>query len=158
MKALNRVLALLKTDPSLKLIIEGHTDSKGAKEYNRRLSQQRIQTVMEWLKSHGIDEKRLEAKDYGDSMPIADNNNPKGRALNRRVEIVKKILKPPGKIQEAVKPKTAVPDEPLETPLAFFPVNKYEFEPVVDGTHVLKDFILQNKGTAELKVERVKTG
>lgn len=48
-------------------------------------------------------------------------------------------------------------NEILQSPSAFFPATSYEFEPVVDGTKVLHDFIVQNRGTVPLKIEKVKT-
>jgi len=57
---------------------------------NRRLSQSRAESVMNWLVEHGVDKSRLEAHGYGPDRPIADNNTAEGRTKNRRVEF--KIL------------------------------------------------------------------
>lgn len=71
------------------LRIEGHTDSAGAEEFNLDLSQKRGVRVKEILVSaHQIDEKKIESQGFGESKPIADNNNYQGRRLNRRVEFV----------------------------------------------------------------------
>ncbi len=48
--------------------------------------------------------------------------------------------------------------EAQKSPSAFFPANSYEFEQVVDGTKVMHDFIIQNKGTAPLIIQKIKTG
>jgi outer membrane protein OmpA-like peptidoglycan-associated protein len=86
-ETLQQVLAVLKSKPSLNLVIEGHTDSQGSDKYNVELSQKRAQAVIDWLVKNGIDVNRLIAKGYGESKPVADNSRPDGRALNRRVEI-----------------------------------------------------------------------
>jgi outer membrane protein OmpA-like peptidoglycan-associated protein len=86
-ETLEQILKAVQSRPSLKLTIEGHTDSQGSDEYNLKLSQQRAQAVVDWLVQKGVAASRLNAKGYGESRPVADNNRPDGRALNRRVEI-----------------------------------------------------------------------
>ena len=76
-----------------KVEIGGHTDDRGKAEYNRALSERRAKSVMRYLiEKGGIEAGRLSAKGYGPDKPIADNNSPKGREKNRRVEFV--ILDP----------------------------------------------------------------
>jgi len=89
--ALGEILALLKIQPGLRLLVEGHTDSTNSEAYNLKLSAERAQAVREWLVAREIAAVRLEPKGLGESRPVADNTTPQGRALNRRVEIV--ILK-----------------------------------------------------------------
>lgn len=84
-----QVLELLRTDPSLRLSIEGHTDDTGEATRNQRLSEARAQAVVAALVAQGIDAARLEAKGFGQSQPVADNATGEGRALNRRVELVR---------------------------------------------------------------------
>lgn len=88
-KTLNEILAALKAQPSLKLLIAGHTDSTGTAAHNLTLSQQRAEAVVSWLVGHGIAAQRLSAKGFGQTQPVADNSTAAGRALNRRVELVK---------------------------------------------------------------------
>lgn len=84
---LQAVLKILQDNPKItKLEIQGHTDNVGAKAYNQTLSTNRATSVMKWLTKHGIDPKRLTAKGYGMSTPIADNATDEGRQENRRVE------------------------------------------------------------------------
>lgn len=83
---LNAVAEVLKQNPTIKVRVEGHTDSVGSDEFNLRLSQARADAVMKYLISQGISPDRLEARGYGETMPIADNSTPEGRAKNRRVE------------------------------------------------------------------------
>jgi len=71
-----------------KVSIQGHTDSDGENAYNQELSQRRATAVLNWLKSHGVEGSRLEAKGFGESKPIADNDTPEGKEKNRRVEFL----------------------------------------------------------------------
>lgn len=70
------------------IIIEGHTDNRGDKKYNQRLSERRAQTVREVLIAKGISSDKLIAKGFGESNPVATNATKAGRQQNRRVEIV----------------------------------------------------------------------
>lgn len=87
--ALKEILALLQAQPALKLTVAGHTDAANTDAYNLKLSQQRAEAVVAWLVRHGVDAGRLAAKGFGESQPIADNATAAGRALNRRVEVLK---------------------------------------------------------------------
>jgi len=81
---------LLKKDQALQIQITGHTDSKGDAKANQDLSERRAKTVMQTLvQKYGADPKRLTAKGYGAEQPLAENDSEQGRAINRRVEIVK---------------------------------------------------------------------
>ncbi|MFL5321676.1 MAG: OmpA family protein, partial [Myxococcaceae bacterium] len=71
-----------------KLRVEGHTDNKGSKSANLKLSQDRATAVADYMIKSGIDASRVEAVGYGDSKPIAPNLTERGRQLNRRVEFV----------------------------------------------------------------------
>jgi len=86
---LQQVLSLLKRDPSLRLGVEGHTDSTNTDAYNMDLSTRRANAVADWLVQHGIARARVGAQGYGRTRPIADNATPQGRAVNRRVEIAR---------------------------------------------------------------------
>jgi len=89
-KTLDEIASLLKIDLSLKLEISGHTDNTGDKDHNMALSEARAKAVVDVLvKKYGIDPARLEAKGYGDTMPVASNDTDEGRAKNRRVELKK---------------------------------------------------------------------
>lgn len=87
-KTLREILAVLQAQPSLKLLIAGHTDSTNTDAHNLRLSQQRADAVVLWLVTHGVAPLRLTARGFGKSQPVADNATAAGRALNRRVELV----------------------------------------------------------------------
>lgn len=84
---LNDVATVLKQNPSiLKIRIEGHTDSDGPNDYNKKLSQDRADAVMQFLTEAGIDAARMEAVGYGEEKPIDSNDTAAGKEKNRRVE------------------------------------------------------------------------
>lgn len=86
---LNQVAeTLMSTNKDRKLIVEGHTDSRGADAYNMELSQRRAEAVRSYLISRGYQAELIEARGIGEVRPIADNAGPEGRANNRRVEII----------------------------------------------------------------------
>jgi outer membrane protein OmpA-like peptidoglycan-associated protein len=84
---LKRLLALIQQNPGRALEIGGHTDSDGDANYNDKLSQDRAESVLKWLKDNKAETGKLKTKGYGESLPVADNATEAGRALNRRVEI-----------------------------------------------------------------------
>jgi outer membrane protein OmpA-like peptidoglycan-associated protein len=86
---LEEVLGLLRSEPSWKLIVEGHTDATGNPDFNQKLSLQRADAVMAYLLAAGIEAGRLQTRGFGSTKPVADNASEMGRAQNRRVELVK---------------------------------------------------------------------
>ncbi|HRD57577.1 MAG TPA: OmpA family protein [Ferruginibacter sp.] len=95
--ALDSLVALLNENPTILIELGAHTDSKGSDEYNLKLSEARAQSVVDYLIGKGIDKSRLMAKGYGETMPVAENenadggDNPEGRQENRRTEF--KVIK-----------------------------------------------------------------
>lgn len=85
---LDGLLKMLKDDPKITIIVEGHTDNVGDPTQNKRLSLERAYNVREYLISKGIAGFRIQFKGYGDTKPIAENNTDEGRKMNRRVEFV----------------------------------------------------------------------
>jgi outer membrane protein OmpA-like peptidoglycan-associated protein len=83
---LDKVVTVLKDNPSYNLEINGYTDSQGDEAINLGLSQKRADAVGNYLVKKGIDETRLLTLGYGETMPVADNATAAGRAKNRRVE------------------------------------------------------------------------
>jgi len=88
--SINQIAALLKGVPALKVSIEGHTDNVGTPESNMKLSEDRAKAVREAVVAKGIAADRMTAVGRGQEAPVADNRTEEGRALNRRVEVVKK--------------------------------------------------------------------
>ena len=80
-----RLRDMLGVHPDMRLEISGHTDATGPEHLKRSLSQARADTVRRFLITQGVDEGRLSARGYGDTLPVADNRTEAGRALNRRV-------------------------------------------------------------------------
>ncbi|MBK9285394.1 MAG: OmpA family protein [Sphingobacteriaceae bacterium] len=87
---LERLIKLLNDNPSIKIELGSHTDSKGSDEYNMKLSDNRSKSVVEYLIGKGISAARLVAKGYGETKPIDTNDSDEGRQNNRRTEF--KIL------------------------------------------------------------------
>jgi outer membrane protein OmpA-like peptidoglycan-associated protein len=88
--ALGEIATLLTGDAGLELYVVGHTDSVGEADYNQALSERRARAVVRSLvDSHEIDRSRLVAMGAGLMAPIATNDTEEGRALNRRVVLVK---------------------------------------------------------------------
>lgn len=86
---IDQIAEMLSQNPDLKVSIEGHTDNVGTATSNQTLSVNRANAVVSALVAKGIDKTRLSAKGWGQTKPIADNATEEGKALNRRVEIVK---------------------------------------------------------------------
>ncbi|MDH5365503.1 MAG: OmpA family protein [Cyclobacteriaceae bacterium] len=84
-KELNKVVKFMEDNETITIEIGGHTDSKGSEEYNQRLSQERAESVMNYLFENGIYNERVSAMGYGESQPETTNETDEGRAINRRV-------------------------------------------------------------------------
>ena len=84
-----QIVALMKSNPDLKVEIDGHTDSIGGHDYNMKLSTDRAAAVVAAVTAGGIDASRLSSAGFGPDKPIATNDSDEGRAKNRRVELVK---------------------------------------------------------------------
>jgi len=84
---LDEVATSLKDWSGVRLEVQGHCSDPGTEEHNMDLSQRRAAAVKAYLVSQGIDASRLEAKGYGETRPIANNNTEAGRQMNRRVEL-----------------------------------------------------------------------
>lgn len=86
---LDQIALLLREQAQLRLLIVGHTDSTGSATANQTLSQQRAESVRNALAARGISSQRLTPVGAGSGSPIADNSTESGRAMNRRVELVR---------------------------------------------------------------------
>jgi outer membrane protein OmpA-like peptidoglycan-associated protein len=83
---LERLIKLLNDNPTLKIELGSHTDSKGSDDYNWKLSESRSKSVVDYLIGKGISTARLVAKGYGETKPIDTNDTDDGRQNNRRTE------------------------------------------------------------------------
>ncbi|MCF8119696.1 MAG: OmpA family protein [Deltaproteobacteria bacterium] len=84
---LDDVVKVLQQNPSVRIVIQGHTDNIGTEAYNQKLSEERARAVEQYLIQKGITEERLKTVGYGSSRPKATNKTDAGRALNRRVKL-----------------------------------------------------------------------
>ncbi len=84
---LDHAVETLNKFPDLIVTVGGHTDNFGTNEYNTKLSEQRVNTVYNYLISKGISENRIKKNWFGEETPIKENDTPINRAFNRRVEI-----------------------------------------------------------------------
>lgn len=84
---LKELLEYLQRHEEIKIEIAGHTDNIGTDAHNLKLSQERANTIRNWLVGKGIKAIRLTAKGYGATEPVADNSTEEGRQLNRRTEV-----------------------------------------------------------------------
>ncbi|MGC6508073.1 MAG: OmpA family protein [Myxococcota bacterium] len=84
---LDQVAQVMRDYPAIKIRVEGHTDSDGSDKYNQKLSQDRANSVRNYLtRSAGVEGSRLESKGWGENKPIQPNTTQEGKAANRRVE------------------------------------------------------------------------
>jgi OmpA-OmpF porin, OOP family len=86
---INEIVKVLQANPNLKIAVNGYTDNQGSDDQNLRLSQYRASAVVSAIVLSGISESRLTFEGFGSKSPIGDNLNEEGRAMNRRVELVK---------------------------------------------------------------------
>lgn len=86
---LDQTAQALKDNSDWKMHVVGYTDSTGSAPANDKLSQQRAQSVVAYLTSHGVTGNRLRVEAKGQSQPVANNSTDTGRAENRRVELIK---------------------------------------------------------------------
>jgi outer membrane protein OmpA-like peptidoglycan-associated protein len=85
---LAKVAGIVSGHPSLRLDVEGHTDSVGGDDYNQRLSEQRGAAVRDYLTQQGMPVNSVTTKGFGKTQPVASNDTAQGRQQNRRVELV----------------------------------------------------------------------
>ncbi|TXT29149.1 MAG: OmpA/MotB domain-containing protein [Chitinophagaceae bacterium] len=84
---LDKLLQVLVENPTLQIVIGGHTDNIGKKADNLLLSTNRAKAIVDWLSNKGIDKNRMSFKGFGDTQPISNNATEAGRALNRRTTV-----------------------------------------------------------------------
>lgn len=88
---LSLIVDYLKKYPAVNIYVVGHTDDTGSLDLNMELSKQRAKSVVDYLVSNGLSESRLIADGVGPFAPVTTNESDKGKKLNRRVEIVKRL-------------------------------------------------------------------
>ena len=83
---LKRLHRFLRENPKIEIMVMGHTDSQNSDEYNQKLSEDRVASVIRYLKYRGVMGYRLQGQGFGESQPVDTNDTPEGRQNNRRVE------------------------------------------------------------------------
>ena len=84
---LDRIVRAMKENPTMEIMLEGHTDNQGDWNANLLLSKERVEEVQKYLAIKGINMKRIQVQGYGSTRPVASNNSEEKRRLNRRVEV-----------------------------------------------------------------------
>ena len=135
-KELKDILAALEADSAMGLRLEGHSRQQDASGEHRKLSQERIMAVKQWFSKKGIANSRLTIKHFDNYKPASPTGQIKDPAHSERVEILRISLK---------------------QPVAYLPAPLYQFDTVPEGQVVTHDFIVQNRGSARLDIQRVKT-
>jgi len=106
-ESLAKIAGILIVYKDPKLVVEGHTDNQGSKDFNQKLSEDRAANVKNYLIEQGVDAARLTSVGSAFDKPIADNNTKEGRAKNRRVELI---------IQDNLEGTVAAPPPPAPAP------------------------------------------
>jgi len=88
MRTAQKLADVLQQNPTRTVLIEGYTDSTGTAPHNQELSERRAGAVRSALQTMGVASGRVTARGYGQSNPVASNDSPQNRQLNRRVEIL----------------------------------------------------------------------
>ena len=86
--SLNEVATVLKNNPDVKVVIEGHTDNQGTNPYNKKLSARRAKEIQGYFIKSGVSPERLIPRGYGETRPVMPNTSPENRTKNRRVELL----------------------------------------------------------------------
>jgi outer membrane protein OmpA-like peptidoglycan-associated protein len=85
---LDKLVKILNVYPDTDIEVQGHTDNKGSRSYNQKLSKSRAEAVSDYLNDNGISNLRIKSVGFGEDLPKYDNDSESGRAQNRRVEFV----------------------------------------------------------------------
>ena len=133
---LKKIQAMLESDPDIGLHINAYGLHAGASQKDRQISQKRIQAIQQWFVKHGVAKSRLITQSVDAPKSATRKSGTEKPALSERVDILRISLK---------------------QPLAFLPIDRYQFDPVVEGQEVTHAFVVQNKGTASLEIQKVKT-
>ncbi len=115
---LEKLRKFMIKNPKISVEIAGHTDNEGDDDYNLALSEARASAIVAYLNHHGIDQKRLVARGYGETKPIVPNDTEENQAKNRRVEfsVIKKEKLTPKSIESIEANEKRVVEHKLETP------------------------------------------
>jgi outer membrane protein OmpA-like peptidoglycan-associated protein len=88
MATVKKLAMVMQQAPNRTVLVEGFTDSTGSAAHNQELSERRASSVASTLTSMGVPRERVAMRGYGQAYPVAANDTPNNRQMNRRVEIV----------------------------------------------------------------------
>lgn len=142
---LSELAGRLGPGKSRRVELRGHIDAFEAKRQGQTLAQRRIEAVLARLRDLGVDVQRIERSPRGTADPWGGNDNEEGRALNRRVDVVRYLPVPEGQAG-------AAPEPVIE-----FPEARYRFPSAVEGDMVVHAFTVRNTGRADLRITKVRT-
>ncbi len=115
LKEIEKLTDVMKKYPDMQIVVEGHTDNVGSKQYNEKLSQRRAGAIKETMvKQFKIDAARIKAIGYGFAKPVASNKTKEGRQQNRRVEAAVEYMK---KSEPVAAPQAVAPAPPAVEPV-----------------------------------------
>ena len=143
---LANVAEQIKRHPGQQVSVRGYTDSAEAAKGGPELARARIEAVLRRLADHGVFVGDFQIEARGAADPWGDNGDAEGRALNRRVDIFRRL---PPAAGESTDQATAA----IEVPNA-----AYTFQPILEGNSVMHEFVVRNTGRAELEIRKVRTG
>lgn len=87
MEEIHAIVKMLRENPKMVIQLEGHTDFRGNSKLNLQLSEERVETIRNYIAKNGIDKKRIRVKAFGGSMPLSKESSEEARKANRRVEV-----------------------------------------------------------------------
>ncbi len=105
-RILNELTPFTDSPENYRIMITGHTDADGGDDYNLMLSQNRAQSVYNYLVKNGIDKEKIKSQGKGETNPVASNDESKGRSENRRVEIYVEMLETAAVINQKTQVET----------------------------------------------------
>ncbi|MAE93129.1 MAG: hypothetical protein CL910_00570 [Deltaproteobacteria bacterium] len=127
---LNQLADSLVRHPGTEVVVKGHTDSTGGRDYNLRLSEDRADAVRRYLIAQGVPAARVQAIGLGDTMPVASNETQAGRQQNRRVEFE---IRPSAEMREEHRLRAQGTGAPGADPYASDPPTDDRYDPYEAG-------------------------
>ena len=136
----------IKTHSDQRVSIKGYTDSTETANGGLKLARARIEAVLRRLADRGVSVGDVQIEARGTADPWGDNGDAEGRALNRRVDIFRHL--PPVEAASTDRATAAID----------VPNTAYTFQPTLEGTSIVHEFVVRNTGRAELEIRKVRTG
>ena len=136
----------IKGHPGQQVSVRGYIDSAEAAKDGPKLARARIEAVLRRLADHGVLVGGFQIEVRGVADPWGDNGDAEGRALNRRVDIIRHL--PPAAAESTDQDAAAID----------VPNPAYTFQPILEGNSIVHEFVVRNTGRADLEIRKVRTG